>query len=207
MYTCGTTGPPKGVVSPRARSRRTSTRSPTRGRGPARRARPRAPAVPRPRPRVACSARCASAAGPPPRPLRPGGDRRGARGRRDDAVRRPDDVPPHRRRGRGATRRSPTALRARAPARLRLGRAARRRPRRASSALTGQRIVERYGMTETLMITLGPRRRRAARRLCRAARSPASSVRLVGDAGEPPRPTTPRSATSSCAAQPLRRLP
>ena len=106
----GHDGPAQGRDPARAaRSPRTSTRWPTPGSGRRRRARPRAPALPRPRPRrrpVRAAAPRRRAA--PPRPLRPGGGRGRAARRRDDAVRRPDDVPPPRpgrRRGRRDRRR------------------------------------------------------------------------------------------------------
>ena len=71
--------------------------------------------------------------------------------RRDDAVRRPDHVPPARPRG-GERRRDRRRPQAGPPARLRL------RPLPAPEftrieKLTGQQIVERYGLTETLMNT------------------------------------------------------
>ena len=92
------------------------------------RAHPRPAAVPRPRAR----ARAARPAAPrrraaPPRPLRPRRRGESAAGRRDDAVRGPDHVPPARPRGRERLhhRRRPQAgppagLRVRAPARARV---------------------------------------------------------------------------------------
>ena len=99
----------------------------------------------------ACSARCAAAAASSTsarfdRRRR----RRRAAPRRDDAVRRADDVPPARRRGGGGRPRSPRAF---ARARLLVSGSAALPAvdHERIERLTGQRIVERYGMTETLM--------------------------------------------------------
>ena len=70
----------------------------------------------------------------------------------------------------------------RPPARLRLGRAPGRRAR-AIERLTGQRIVERYGMTETLMNTAV--RADGDRRPARSGRRSRRRLRLVDDAGAP----------------------
>ncbi len=146
-----------------------------------------------------CAAAARSAISAPSTPRRSAG---ALASRRDDAVRGADDVPPARRRGSRRPARSPRACAARDcsyPA-----------PRRCAAAeharieeLCGQRIVERYGMTETLMIAsvraTGERRagyvgrpldgRRAA---CPAARTASSCPA-----------TMPRSATCSCAATSL----
>ena len=152
LYTSGTTGPPRASIpAPRDRleSRRARRGLAVDGATTGSRTRCRS---------SMCTASSSACSGPlrrggsveHRRPLLAAGDRRRARARRDDGLRRADDVPPARARGRGTTRlrggvraargcSSPAPPRCRRPTHERIER------------LTGQRIVERYGMTETLM--------------------------------------------------------
>ena len=163
-----------------ARSRRTSTRSPTRGSGPA------TTSLAHALPLFHVHGLILGVLGP----LRLGGtvhhlgrfDSAGHGGRarrpRDDDVRRPDDVPPargRRRAGRGASR---AGDRAGARARVRLGRAARRRPRadRAADgpadrrALRDERDADEHRGARRRRAPAGHRRAAAARRRPAAGR-------------------------------------
>ena len=127
----------------------------------------------------------------PPRPLRPGRAGRCAERGRHDGLRRADDVPPAGRGGRGRRHldRSRPALGARL---LVSGSAPLPAPDFAAiEELSGQRIAERYGLTETLIVTAvgaGDERRpgcvgaAAARRRAGADRRSARDRRRGGGA-------------------------
>ena len=110
----------------------------------------------------------------PPRPVLDGGRDPGAERRGDDAVRRTDDVPPDRR---GAAAGDPRTREGAWPgARLLVSGSAALpvHDHERIAAATGRRVVERYGMTETLMNTSvradgEPRAGHGRRRRCRAS--------------------------------------
>ena len=169
------------------RSPPTSTRSPTPGSGPA------ADVVAHALPLFHVHGLVLGMLGPlrrggaahPPRPLlRPRPSAAALRGRGDDAVRRADDVPPARRRGRAGRRAG-----ARRWARRGCSSPARPRCRpastSASSASPASGVVERYGMTETLMNTAVRADGDARARATSGRRWPASSCGCVDDDGEP----------------------
>ena len=106
------------------------------------------------------------------------GRRRRAR-RRHDGVRRADDVEPHRRGLRRGSRRWPR----RWPARgcwCRVRRACRCRCTSASPRTLGRRVIERYGMTETLF-TVGERAGTAAAPGSVGTPLPGVDLRLAGE--------------------------
>ena len=155
VYTSGTTGRAEGRRAARAApSPPTSTRWPRRGTGPATTSSPtRCRCSTSTGSCSGCSARCASAA----RCATSAASTRGGRGRAAATARRCCSA------SRRCTTGSPRAAEGDGPSRRRCARArllvSGSAPlpapdlRRASSELTGQRIVERYGLTETLMNT------------------------------------------------------
>ena len=109
-----------------------------------------------------------------PRPLRRGGDRATRSPRRDDAVRRPDDVPPARRRRRARRR---DRRRRCARARLLVSGSAAAPGRRARADRAAHRPADRRALRHDRDADehRRPRRRRAPRRRSSGRRSPASS--------------------------------